>query len=80
MKKTENYMNDSVQQEKPNTNQKEKIKITGTEEGISLIEEIIREMEAENDLYIVSSSELLDNKGEDRKRKFIEVNIKNVED
>ncbi len=79
MTKTENCMNDSVQQEKPNTKLKEKTKITGTEEGISLIEEIIREMEVDNSLEIISQSELLDNKGEEPKRKFIEVTIKNVE-
>ena len=80
MMKTEDYLKDSAQQEKLNINLREKIKIIGSDGGIALIEEMITEMEECNYLEVLSKSEVLTNKGESRKRKFFEVNMKNVED
>ena len=79
-KKTEECLKISAQPESNNSVQEENIKITGTEEGIALIEKMFQEMEASGDIEIISESGLLNNKGESRKRKFLEVNVKNMEE
>ena len=80
MKKTEECLKISAQPESNNSVQEENIKITGTEEGIALIEKMFQEMEASGDVEIIRESGLLNNKGESRKRKFLEVNVKNMEE
>lgn len=80
MKKTEECLKISAQPESNNSVQEENIKITGTEEGIALIEKMFQEMGASGDIEIISESGLLNNKGESRKRKFLEVNVKNMEE
>lgn len=80
MKKTEECLKISAQPESNNSVQEENIKITGTEEGIALIEKMFQEMGTSGDIEIISESGLLNNKGESRKRKFLEVNVKNMEE
>lgn len=76
MKRIRDYSSDSVLLEKPNTRVEENIKVIGSSGGISMIEGIIEELELNGDLEIVSRSLLLNNKGENRKRKFYTVNLK----
>ena len=66
MKKTEECLKISAQPESNNSVQEENIKITGTEEGIALIEKMFQEMEASGDIEIISESGLLNNKGESK--------------
>ena len=80
MKKIKKCLKGSVRPENLRSVQVENIKITGTEQGIALIEAMFSDMEIKGDIEMVSTSQILNNKGENRKRKFLEIIIRNVEE
>lgn len=80
MNLTKTCTNCSGKQKRRNEKTDGDIKLIGTMKGIGLMEEMISSISIDAGMTIVSKSDLLNNKGEDRKRKFIslEVNDKGV--
>lgn len=79
MKRTNEYLSDIVQQEKPNIATCRRVKVTGAVRDIHLVEKMFKDMEADNVINIISVSDILDNKGETRKRQFIDLVINEKE-
>lgn len=80
MKRTERWLTDTGKQERNNEKELNRVKLIGTKEEIEMLVRMHEKMAENGDIEIVDRSEILDSKGEAKKRQFLEIRVLNTEE